>query len=108
MKKTIFMMTFAAAVMLMSSCASKKELVACQEENKTLQANYTDTKEQLAASKARVASLEQQLAQEEKANKALQNALDKVSRMPARIMCLSTSWLTRLMSRTSISAILLR
>ena len=77
MKKTIFMMTFAAAVMLMSSCASKKELVACQEENKTLQANYTDTKEQLAASKARVASLEQQLAQEEKANKALQNALDK-------------------------------
>ena len=77
MKKTIFMMTFAAAVMLMSSCASKKELVACQEENKTLQANYTDTKEQLAASKARVASLEQQLAQEEKANKVLQNALDK-------------------------------
>ena len=77
MKKTIFMMTFAAAVVLMSSCASKKELVACQEENKTLQANYTDTKEQLAASKARVASLEQQLAQEEKANKALQNALDK-------------------------------
>ena len=77
MKKTIFMMTFAAAVMLMSSCASKKELVACQEENKALQANYTDTKEQLAASKARVASLEQQLAQEEKANKALQNALDK-------------------------------
>ena len=77
MKKTIFMMTFAAAVMLMSSCASKKELVACQEENKTLQTNYTDTKEQLAASKARVASLEQQLAQEEKANKALQNALDK-------------------------------
>ena len=77
MKKTIFMMTFAAAVMLMSSCASKKELVACQEENKTLQANYTDTKEQLAASKSRVASLEQQLAQQEKATNALQVALDK-------------------------------
>jgi len=77
MKKTIFMMTIAVAAFMVSSCASKKELVACQEENKTLQANYTDTKEQLAASKARVASLEQQLAQEEKANKVLQNALDK-------------------------------
>ena len=77
MKKTIFMMTFAAAVMLMSSCASKKELVACQEENKALQANYTDTKEQLAAAKTRVASLEQQLAQQEKATNALQVALDK-------------------------------
>jgi len=52
-------------------------LVACQEENKALQANYTDTKEQLAASKSRVASLEQQLAQQEKATNALQVALDK-------------------------------
>ena len=42
-----------------------------------LQANYTDTKEQLAASKSRVASLEQQLAQQEKATNALQVALDK-------------------------------
>ena len=77
MKKMFFMLTIAAATMLMSSCASKKDLVACQEENKALQANYNDTKEQLAASKTRVASLEQQLAQQEKAANALQAALDK-------------------------------
>ncbi len=77
MKKSIFMMTIAAATLFVSSCSSKKELVACQEENKALQTNYTDTKEKLAAASARVASLEQQLAQEEKANKALQSALDK-------------------------------
>jgi len=71
------MMTIAVAAFMVSSCASKKDLVACQEENKALQANYTDTKEQLAASKSRVASLEQQLAQQEKATNALQVALDK-------------------------------
>lgn len=70
-------MTIAAASMLITSCSSKKELVACQEENKALQTNYTDTKEKLAASTARVASLEQQLSQAEKANAALQNALEK-------------------------------
>ncbi len=77
MKKCFLVMTIAAATMLISSCASKKDLAACQEENKALQANYTDTKEQLAAAKTRVASLEQQLAQQEKATNALQVALDK-------------------------------
>ncbi|MBQ9678439.1 MAG: OmpA family protein [Prevotella sp.] len=77
MKKSILMITMAAAAMLISSCASKKDLVACQEENKALQANYTETKEQLAAAKTRVASLEQQLAQQEKATNALQVSLDK-------------------------------
>ena len=77
MKKSILVMTMAVSAMLMTSCASKKDLVACQEENKALQTNYTDTKEKLAAASARVASLEQQLAQEERANKALQDALDK-------------------------------
>ncbi|WP_369821325.1 OmpA family protein [Prevotella sp. tf2-5] len=77
MRKSILVMTIAAASMLITSCSSKKELVACQEENKALQTNYTDTKEKLAASTARVASLEQQLSQAEKANAALQNALEK-------------------------------
>jgi chemotaxis protein MotB len=77
MKKSILVMTMAVSAMLMTSCVSKKDLVACQEENKALQTNYTDTKEKLAAASARVASLEQQLAQEERANKALQDALDK-------------------------------
>ena len=77
MKKTFLVMTIAAATMLITSCSSKKELLACQEENKALQTNYTDTKEKLAASTARVASLEKQLAQAENTNAALQNALDK-------------------------------
>ena len=77
MKKTFLVMTIAAATMLITSCSSKKELLACQEENKALQTNYTDTKEKLAASTARVASFEKQLAQAENTNAALQNALDK-------------------------------
>ena len=65
------------SVLLMTSCASKKELVACQEENKTLQSNFQDTKEQLAASNTRVASLEEQLAELRKTNATLQSSLDK-------------------------------
>ena len=77
MRKNVSLIVLAVSAMLIASCSSKKELLACQEENKALQTNYTDTKEKLAAASARVASLEQQLAQEEKANKALQSALDK-------------------------------
>lgn len=77
MKKNVLVMMAAVSTLLISSCASKKDLVACQEENKALQANYMDTKEKLAASTARVTSLEQQLEQLEKANKTLQRSLDK-------------------------------
>ena len=52
MKKSVFMMSLVAAVMF-TSCASKKDLEACQQENKSLQANYTDTKEKLAAATTR-------------------------------------------------------
>ena len=76
MKKSIFMMSL-AVVLLMTSCASKKDLVACQEENKALQTNYQNTKEQLAASTTRVASLEEQIAELRKANATLQASLDK-------------------------------
>lgn len=62
---------------LVSSCASKKDLENCRIENKQLTENYQDTKEQLAASKARVASLEDQLAQSQRAYEALQTSLDK-------------------------------
>ena len=77
MKKSVFMIAVAASAMFISSCASKKDLVACQEENKALQANYTDTKEQLAASKTRVASLEEQISELRKTNNTLQSALDQ-------------------------------
>ena len=76
MKKNVFMISLVAATLL-TSCASKKDLEACQQENKALQANYVDTKEKLAASAARVTSLEEQLKQQEKAYKALQRSLDK-------------------------------
>jgi chemotaxis protein MotB len=76
MKKTVFMISLVAGLLL-TSCASKKELQACQEDNKALQANYQDTKEQLAAANTRVASLQEQLAAVQKTNETLQNSLDK-------------------------------
>jgi chemotaxis protein MotB len=57
MKKTVFMISLVAG-MLLTSCASKKELQACQEDNKALQANYQDTKEQLAAANTRVGKVD--------------------------------------------------
>lgn len=76
MKKINIVMTFAIALLL-SSCAMKKDLAACQEENKALQTNYVDTKEKLAAANVRVASLEEQLKRQEQAVSALQQSLDK-------------------------------
>ncbi|MDD7172276.1 MAG: OmpA family protein [Prevotella sp.] len=76
MKKINIVTTFAIALLL-SSCAMKKDLVACQEENKALQTNYVDTKEKLAAANVRVASLEEQLKRQEQAVSALQQSLDK-------------------------------
>ncbi len=73
-----------AACLLMASCASKKDLVNCQNENKQLQASYQDTKTLLAASQERVSSLEDQLAlareqllEQKKDYAALQKSLDK-------------------------------
>ena len=77
MKKNVFLLTMVAGVLLISSCASKKDLENCQNETRELTANYQNTKDELAASKARVASLEEQLAQQKKNVAALQNALDK-------------------------------
>jgi len=76
MKKTFFAISIVVASMMMS-CAPKKDLVACQEDNKALQANYMQAKEQLAAANSRVTSLEQQLKQQEASHKALQRSLDK-------------------------------
>ena len=77
------MMTVVAGLLL-TSCASKKDLVNCQTENKSLTANLQATKEDLAAKNARVTSLEEQLeaqkkalAEQKKAYAALQKTLDK-------------------------------
>ena len=77
MNKKILAMTFVVGCLVLGSCASKKDLENCQNENKELTKNYQDSKEQLAASRARVASLEDQLAQAKKDYAALQGSLDK-------------------------------
>ena len=76
MKKNVIIIAVGTAL-LFSSCASKKDLVACQEENKALQTNYQNTKEQLAASTARVTSLEEQIKELRRNNAKLQQSLDK-------------------------------
>ncbi len=77
MKKNILVLATLAAALLMTGCASKKDLQNCQNENKELTSNYQDAKEKLAASQARVSSLEEQLAQQKKDYAALQKSLDK-------------------------------
>ena len=76
-KKNIVPLALLASVMLVSSCVSKKDLDNCQRENRELNENYRSTREQLAASQARVTSLEEQLAQQKRDYAALQGSLDK-------------------------------
>lgn len=83
-KNTLLFVPLIAAAIMMSSCASKKSLENCQNENKVLSTNYQNTKDkladvqsQLAASKARVSSLQEQLAQARKDYEKLQSSLDK-------------------------------
>jgi len=73
-----------AAGLLLSSCASKKALQACQDENKSLTSNLQSTREDLAGKNARITSLEEQLAQQrhaldemKKQTNSLQASLDK-------------------------------
>ncbi len=77
MKKNICIFAIMAGALVLGSCASKKELEACQTENRSLSENYQSSKEQLAAANARVSSLEDQLAQQKKDYASLQRALDK-------------------------------
>ena len=60
MKKNILFAAL-AAVLLTSSCASKKDLANCQTENKTLTASLQSAREDLAGKNARIQSLEEQL-----------------------------------------------
>ena len=83
MKKNVFMIALAFSL-LMTGCASKKELVNCQTENKALTENLQSAREDLAAKNARIASLEEQqrgmqqaLAAAEAKYAKLQESLDK-------------------------------
>ena len=82
MKKSVFLI--AVSAVLLSSCGSKKELVECQTQNKSLTESLQSAKEDLAGKNARVASLEEQLAaqtkalaEQKRAYAALQRSLDK-------------------------------
>jgi len=77
MKKNVFMM-MAVAGILFSSCASKKQLANCQDENKSLTASLQTAKEDLAAKNARLASLEEQLAAQKRALVESKNAYEKL------------------------------
>ena len=83
MKKKTMFFALAAAIM-MTGCASKKELAHCQTENKSLTQSLQSAKEDLAAKNARLASLEEQLEAQKRALQesknaytALQQSLDK-------------------------------
>lgn len=76
-KLSIIMVSAVAASLALGSCASKKDLENCQNENKELSKSYQDAKEQLAASRSRVTSLEDQLEQQKQAYASLQKSLDK-------------------------------
>ena len=84
MKKSVLLMTMLAGLLLVSSCASKKDLEDCRQRNqgmieslKEMNVNYQGAKEQLAAANVRVTSLEEQLAQAKAAYERLQQSLDK-------------------------------
>lgn len=70
--------------MALSSCASKKDLVSCREENKALTSNYASAREeiaslkaQLAASKDKADGLQAALDGQKRATASLQSSLDK-------------------------------
>ena len=81
MKKNVFMM-MAVAGLLFASCASKKELLNCQTENKSLTQNLQTTKEDLAAKNARIASLEEQ---QRGMQQMLKAAEDKYAKLQASL-----------------------
>lgn len=76
-KKNIVLPVMLAVALLITGCASKKELDNCKAENKELTSNYQNTRELLASSQARVSALEEQLMQQKRDYAALQNSLDK-------------------------------
>ena len=77
MKKTILVLTLCAGALLMTGCASKKDLQNCQSENQRLTSEYQNAKETIAENNARIRSLEDQLAQAKASAAALQGSLDK-------------------------------
>ena len=76
-QRNIFAIAIMAGALILSGCASKKDLDNCRMENDRLSTSYQDTKEQLAAANAHLQSLQEQLAEARKSNESLQKSLDK-------------------------------
>ena len=83
MKRKVLFAALALGLML-SSCASKKDLAECQTQNKSLTESLQSAREDLAAKNARITALEEQqkgmqqaLATSEKKYAKLQESLDK-------------------------------
>ena len=76
MKKSLILI--AVSALILSSCGSKKELVACQETNKSLTESLQAAKEDLAAKNARITSLEEQQRGLQQMLKAAENKYDKL------------------------------
>ncbi|MBQ8046781.1 MAG: OmpA family protein [Prevotella sp.] len=77
MNRNILATTMVGTLVLLSSCASKKQLQNCIFENKELTGTVMSTKEQLATAQARVASLEEQLAQQRELNTQQKEYIDQ-------------------------------
>ena len=77
MKKRTLFSALAIGCLVLSGCASKKDLENCQNENRQLTSEYQSAKETIAANNARIKSLEDQLAQAKASATALQGSLDR-------------------------------
>lgn len=77
MKKRTLFSVLAIGCLVLSGCASKKDLENCQNENRQLTSEYQTAKETIAANNARIKSLEDQLAQAKASAAALQGSLDR-------------------------------
>ena len=72
------MILIAVSALVLCSCGSKKELVACQETNKSLTESLQAAKEDLAAKNARITSLEEQQRGLQQMLKAAEDKYDKL------------------------------
>ena len=80
MKKSLILI--AVSALILSSCASKKDLAECQTTNKTLNESLQAAKEDLAAKNARIASLEEQ---QRGMQQLLKNAEEKYAKLQASL-----------------------
>ena len=82
--RNIIALSAFAAMLLMSSCQSNKQLISCQEDFKSLQEKYqaqqielATTQTKLTAAEEKLAGAGKQLAEQQQANKELQKALSE-------------------------------